>query len=122
MYLCIDASIEDLGRKNASALTQTSNISFSFTQHKIKIVDSENFEIKRKSFDDENDDNGVAVFKSPEGQFAGLKVSKILFFTGLSFLDVITDFLFGFKLLNQDDVSFYGYLVLASCCFADHVK
>ena len=112
MYcIYVDASVENLRRKNASTQTQLHSI----TQHKIKIVDSEILEIKRKSFDDENDENGVAVFKSPEGQFAGLKVSKLLFVTGLSFLDVITDFLFGFKLLSQDDGSFYGYLVLASC-------
>ena len=53
-------------------------------------------EFEMKSVHD-NDEDGVNIFKSPEGRHGGLKISKVLFITGLSILDVITDILFGIR-------------------------
>jgi len=55
------------------------------------------------------------IFNSQEGQTAGLSIAKLIFAACLSVLDVLTDVLFAFNLINRDDASFFGYLVLASC-------
>ena len=62
----------------------------------------------------------VQVFTSQEGQTAGISITKLLFMAGLSLLDVLTDLLFAFNLINRDDAYIFGYLSLASCFFVGY--
>ena len=75
--------------------------------------------------EDENSEKEVKLFSNPEGKYAGIKITKLMILAGLSILDVLTDFLFGFNLIFDFDNKWnseikleavkYGYIVLFSC-------
>ena len=69
--------------------------------------------IAKKNSDDSQRE--IAVFSNFEGRKPVLKVSKLLLMTGLSVLDVVTDVLWGVKLINCEHLVHIGIAVLISC-------
>ena len=110
-------------RKELQGRNVSLNLSIQVDSEEKEKIPSVDKKSSQQSHDDDSEE--VNIFQNPEGNHAGLKITKLLIVTGVSLLDVFTDFLFGFNLLfdfenrwNSElkaEAAAYGYIVLLSC-------
>ena len=102
--------MSELKKKELHAKNVTLNLSIQLDSKDLGKKSAREQKATEQSQSQDEDSEKIQIFQNPEGKYAGLKITKLLVVTGLSLLDVFTDFLFGFSLLFDFENRWTGEL------------